>query len=184
MDIEGVFTVWCDGQLVGRSSLDYIANTSEVKFGDFTATRYGEQLIAIRMLPRQAQCAHAPLEKIKEYQARRDAIELELRAPGGRAIPTDDIEITDLDWLMTLAPSISTDEWEMDAGMANLELVEELDRRPGEDLDDLIPAELLECDEGIDARDSDGCEIVAYEPDGNASEFPRYQIQVRIKNGG
>ena len=187
MQTRPLFTVWSDGRLVGESALDYIANTSEVKFGDFIATRFGEQLIAIRMLPRQAVCAHAPWTKIEEYQARRDAIRLELRAPNGNSIRTDDIEITDLDWLMTLVRPHEKDDWESDIELADAELQQELDRdkRERDEEHDLIPRELLDQEwETIDVEAPDFSQEAASEGEGEAMDFPRYQIQVWISNGG
>lgn len=180
-----LFTVWSDGELVGATALDYIANTSEVKFGDFTATEFGERAIAIRMSLRKALCARAPLDEIEALHACREAVPLELRAPDGRVISTDDIEITDLDWLLTLASrNEEEDDWESDVKLAEFELQEELDPDEGE-CEPLIPPELLESDENDFAfEDLDLSDADEGDPDAPPRQFPRYQIQVRVSHGG
>jgi hypothetical protein len=187
------YTVWSNDRLVGESALDYLANTSQHKMGDFTATEYGEQLIPILMAPRKAVCAHAELEQVELLYTRRETIPLELRGPDGRVIPTDHIEITDLEWLLSLTPVApqSDDTWESDVELAESEFIEEL--QPEDEhrdvLKDLLPPEWTEpaqdplrFDE-FDIPDLEFGEIVD-DPNAPPPEFPRYQIQVEIKNGG
>jgi hypothetical protein len=184
------FTVWSGGELVGETHLDYLANTSEVKFGDFTATELGERIIAIRMSPRKALCAHAPWKEIQALHACREAVPLELRAPDGREIPTEDIEITDLEWLASLRHVGGDDEsWEDDLRFAEADLMEELQSEPlfRDELMELLPANSAEFADELLTDDlwTDDC---AEPTDDNADsppvEFPRYQIQVHIKGGG
>ena len=184
MQIGTAFTVWSDGQLVGESALDYVANTSEVKFGDFVATEFGERVIAIRMAPRKAVCARAPLDEIEALYAFRQVVPMELRAPNGSVVPTDDIEITDLEWLVTLLPpgGHRSDDWQADLELAEFELEEELFQE--KETNPLIPPELLES--GIEACELEEIEFCGETDagDGPDQEFPRYQIQVHIKGGG
>ena len=149
------YTVWSNDRLVGETDLDYITNTSESKFGDFDATEYGEQIISDRMAPRKAVCARASLDEVEQANRQRESIPLELRAPDGRVVATDDIEITDLEWLLSLAPLHPiADDWRAD-----------LDQPTEFDEFDVPEMELADGDEP-------------------PPDFPRYQIQVRIKNGG
>lgn len=179
------FTVWNEGCLVGETHLDYVANTSEVKFGDFTATEYGERVIAIRMAPRKALCAHAPWREIQALYACREAAALELRARDGRVVPTDDIEITDLEWLASLVPAEGFEEsWEDDLRFAELESLEELQPASPfrDDITDLFPTDWIELQDDLPADD---CDLFSEtDPEAPPLEFPRYQIQVSIKGGG
>jgi hypothetical protein len=182
------YTVWSDDRLVGQSALDYVANTSEVKFGDFDATEYGEQLIAILMAPRVALCARAPLHEIDALHARSTAVKLELRAPDGRRVPIDDIAITDLEWLLTLVPPDGAEEsWETDLEQAAEELYSELEPEESVDaaLDDLLPPEWQQEEvEGFSIEEFDVRDLELGDADAPPPEVPRYQIQVRIANGG
>jgi hypothetical protein len=180
------YSVWCNDRLVGETDLDYIANTSEHKMGDFEASEYGEQLIPVLMAPRKAVCAHAPMEVIERLYTTREQVKLELRASDGRVIPTDHIEITDLEWLLSLAGDIE-DDWQSDLAMAEAELAMELEPpedEEGEQLD-VIPPEWLD-DEDEDALfdEFDVPDIELEDPNAPPPNFPRYQIQVTITNGG
>ena len=159
------YTIWSNDRLVGESDLDYLTNTSELKLGDFTATEHGEEIIAVLMAPRQAVCSRAPYDEIEALCTRRESVPLELRSPSGRVIPTDDIEITDLEWLLSLTPvAWRDDDWQPDVDMP--ELHADLETLPDLDLDEF-----------------DVPDIEIAEPD-QQPMYPRYQIQVRIKGGG
>jgi hypothetical protein len=164
------YTVWSNDRLVGETDLDYIANTSEAKMGDFVATEFGDEIISVLMAPRKAVCAHAALEEVEALYTQRETIPLELRAPGGRVIPTDDIEITDLDWLLSLASADLQDNgWEPDLDAAlEAERVDELDQLLDE----------------FDVPEVEMSELELPEPSASQPVYPRYQIQVRIKGGG
>jgi len=180
------YTVWHNDRLVGESDLDYVANTSELKFGDFTATEYGESLIRVLMAPRQAVCARASLAEIEALYSRRQTIQLELRAPDGRVIPTDNIEITDLDWLVTLGAD-SPDDWQADLELARADLHEELlagDDDESERIDVLPPEWLNDDHDEPDFDEFDVPDLEFSDQDMAPQEFPRYQIQVRIQHGG
>ena len=181
------YTVWSNDRLIGESDLDYIANTSQVKFGDFSATEFGEQIITLRMAPRKAVCAHASLDEVEALHKQRESIPLELRAPDGRVIPTDDIEITDLDWLLTLAPLHPVeDDWQGDLEMAEFELREELEPedRFQDPLRELLPPEWLDQEDEPAFDEFDIPDVEFGEEDAPPPNFPRYQIQVHIKHGG
>jgi hypothetical protein len=159
------YTVWSNDRLVGESDLDYLTNTSELKLGDFTATEDGEAIIAILMAPRQAVCSRAPYDEIESLCTQRESVPLELRGPNGRVIPTDDIEITDLEWLLSLTPvDWRDDDWQPDVDMPELQA----------DLEALAELDLDE----FDVPD------IELDPPGAQPSYPRYQIQVRIKGGG
>lgn len=180
------FTVWCNDRLVGETDLDYIANTSQTKFGDFVATDYGEQLIPILMAPRQAVCAQAEMEEIHRLYTRRERIHLELRAPDGSVIPTDHIEITDLDWLLSLSID-REDDWQSDIELAEAELMEELHPQEDDESErlDVLPPEWFQ--QEIEEPDYDEFDTPALEfgdLEDEPTDFPRYQIQVAITNGG
>lgn len=179
------FTVWSEGELVGETHLDYVANTSEVKFGDFAATEFGERVIAIRMAPRKALCAHAPSKEVEALHACRESVSLELRAPDGRNVPTEDIEITDLEWLISLAPTQDVEEsWEDDLRLSEFELADELQPEPPfrDELAELFPPDPADL-EDVSWPDDYG-EASELSADSPLPEFPRYQIQVHIKGGG
>lgn len=179
------FTVWCNDRLVGETDLDYLANTSEHKTGDFAATEYGEQLIPILMAPRKALCAHQPMELIERLYSRREELRLELRAPDGRVIPTNYIEITDLEWLVSLVPP-DMEDWRADLELAEAELALELE--PPEDEEgerlDVIPPEWLDDDEDPQFDEFDVPDLEREDPNAPPPEFPRYQIQVELTSGG
>lgn len=186
------YTVWSNDRLVGESELDYVANNSQHKMGDFTATEFGEQIIPVLMAPRKAVCAHASLEEIELLYDRRETVPLELRAPDGRVISTEYIEITDLEWLMSLAgPLESTpDDWQADMELAAMELQGELapDEEFRDELADLLPPEWLQMQsdpsrfDEFDIPDIEFADVE--ETEGPPPEYPRYQLQVQIKNGG
>lgn len=182
---SGAFSIWSEGELVGETRLDYVANTSEVKLGDFTATEYGERFIAIRMAVRKALMTGASHQEIVTLQACRDAATLVLKAPDGHAVTTDDIEITDLEWLISLAPLEPPDEsWEDDVRSSEMELREELqpDTLVLDELAELIHPSLFGADEELwSAEEEFSWESELNEP---LADFPRYQIQVRISGGG
>ena len=185
LELPVPYTVWCNDRLVGETDLDYIANTSELKFGDFDATEYGEQIIPVLMAPRQAVCAQASMDEIRSLFSRREQIALELRAPAGRVIPTDYIEITDLEWLLSLGRDFE-DDWQADMELAEAELSDELEPPvddEGERLDALPPEWITEeADDVFDEFDTPDLEFE--DPGAPPPEFPRYQIQVAIRNGG
>lgn len=185
------YTVWSNDRLVGESALDYIANTSEHKMGDFAATEYGERIIPILMAPRKAVCSRATLEEVEALYTRRETIPLELRAPDGRVIPTDHIEITDLEWLVSLVPPEPLeDDWRADVELAEFELREQFEpEERANALMDLLPPEWLQ-EEHDPLRLFDEFDIpdieFGEEDDPNAPPpvYPRYQLQVQIMNGG
>lgn len=179
---DRIFTVWCEGELVGESDLGFLANTSQVKLGHFAATEYGERIIAIRMAPRKALCARASWNEIEALEACREAAPLELRAPDGRIVSTDDIEITDLEWLCSLIPSEEAD-WQADLHESDEDLLELIlpETEPADELDDILEASISS------AEDLRSQEQWAFTPDLawlDESEHPRYQVQVQIRGGG
>lgn len=186
------YTVWSNDRLVGESDLDYVASNSQHKIGDFAATEFGEQIIPVLMAPRKATCAHASLEEIELLYDRRETIPLQLRAPDGRVIPTDHIEITDLEWLMSLATPLDSvpDDWQADLELADIELADALapDEAFRDQLAELLPPEWLQQQSDplrFDEFDIPDIEFgQVEEPEGPPPEYPRYQIQVQIRNGG
>lgn len=179
------YRVFCNDRLVGETDLDYIANTPEHKMGDFEATEYGEQIIPVLMAPRRAVCAHASMDEIERLYTKREQVRLELRAPDGCVVHADHIEITDLEWLISLSSDIE-DDWQADLALAKAELALELEPpedEEGEQLD-VIPPEWLddESDELFDEFDVP--DIEQGDPNSPPPNFPRYQIQVMIANGG
>lgn len=182
------YTVWCNDRLVGETDLDYIANTSERKFGDFEATDYGREIIPVLMAPRQAICAHAPMEEVRALFFRREQVQLELRAPDGRVIPTEFIEITDLEWLLTLGGDDRDEDWQDDMAIAEAELSERLcacDVDDGERLDALPPEWLDEEEMNEDSFDEfDVPDLEFGDEFASPPDFPRFQIHVGILGGG
>ena len=186
------YTVWSNDRLVGESDLDYVASNSQHKIGDFTATEFGEKIIPVLMAPRKAVCAHASLEEIELLYDRRETIPLELRAPDGHVIPTSHIEITDLEWLMSLATPIESmpDDWQADMELAEMELHGELapEDEFRDEIAELLPPEWLQ--EQSDPLRFDEFDIPdiefgqVEESEGPPPEYPRYQIQVEISKGG
>jgi hypothetical protein len=171
------YTVWCNDRLVGESDLDYIANTDEHMMGDFVATEFGEELIPILMAPRKAMMAREPMASVESLFERRQGIPLVLRDPAGAVMPAELIEITDTEWLLSLAPDIE-DDWQADLALAEAELREELapsDDDGSEQISADPPPWIDDEDEDLDEFDVPDVELA---DDGPPREFPRYQLQV------
>jgi hypothetical protein len=171
------YTVWCNDRLVGESDLDYIANTDEHKMGDFAATEFGEELIPILMAPRKAMMARESRDSVDELFIRREAIRLVLRDPSGAIVPSEHIEITDTEWLMSLVPDIE-DDWQADLALAEAELREELAPSDDDDSEQIAadpPPWIDDEEEDLDEFDVPDVELGNDRP---PREFPRYQVQV------
>lgn len=173
------FTVWCNDRLVGESELDYIANTADHQMGDFAATEYGEQLIPRLMEPRMAIMARASADEIRAAESRREALQLELRGPDGAVIPAMHIEITDTEWLLSLAGDIEGD-WQADAAISEAELLDELLPHDDDDAERIHadPPPWID-DESDELDEFDVPDVELGGDDGRPPrEFPRYQLQV------
>lgn len=173
------FTVWCNDRLVGESDLDYIANTAEHQMGDFTATEYGEEIIPRLMEPRMAIMSRASVAEIRAAESRRQALPLELRGPDGAVIPATLIEITDTEWLLSLAADVE-DDWRSDLESARAELLDELVPHDDDDAERIHADPPPWVDEESDELDEfDVPDVELGGDDGRPPrEFPRYQLQV------
>ena len=185
------YTLWSRGRLLGSSELDYVRTEPRVRWGALQPAEGAEALLAIaagvpeagialgRMLrdgardesmSTEARCA--AIHGLTEYAdlaaafVHRDALELELRGPDGAVIPTEDVDVRDTEFLLSLAGEEHERDW-----------WDDLDAMAGE-APDLDAAPLDESDL-LDEPEFDwAAELEEFEE----REFPRYQITVVLRD--
>ena len=116
------YTLWSHGELLGESELDYVRVIAELRMGDLQVTPKGltvferisqthaDGYYAMRKLNRDSAAGkvaeqdektlHADLAAEADQYA---ALSLELRAPNGTVIPTEDIYVKDTEYLMAIS---------------------------------------------------------------------------------
>ena len=161
------YTLWSRGRLLGETDLGFVFRPKGFRCGWLYPTSLGE-----RLMPAATGVAPALLTQWivgPDPTARADvlsavdheeALELELRGPGGAAIPTEDIAIIDTHHLLSLARSRVDDD---DDDVLDPEEEAEI-----EALVEYWAERELEDEEGLSEEET---------------EFPRYQIQVYLANG-
>jgi hypothetical protein len=121
------YTVWCRGQLLGESPLDFIRSMTKLRVGFLHATPLGEELLpqaggtcaAANALHRAArQHSDEDRARLPECAAflaaieKSESFELELRGPDGSVIPTRYVAVRDFGFLDDI------DEEELEAELA------------------------------------------------------------------
>lgn len=186
------YTLWSHGRLLGESELDYERVLARYRMGDFHPTDVGSRLMPIatgvspagielsrRMGSSGLKLFDDALRRTSEYAdfAAADdyyeALALELHSPDGSVIPTEWIDVRDLELLASLVIEDDPEIGESDAGN---------------------PEEL---DEGLDDEFSESWDEIFGGPDSNADVFaperadgdwrtadppPRYQLQVMLRD--
>jgi hypothetical protein len=134
-----MYTLWSHGELLGESALDYVRVINNLRTGDLHLTSRG-----LMVLDRLAQThadayysarrlhiepANESDEKslVADLAAERDqyeSLDLELRAPDGRVIPSEDIYIRDTEFLLAIDEERDDDDEE---SLKDLTLVDILD---------------------------------------------------------
>lgn len=114
------YTLWSRDELLGESALDYVRVMDNVRTGDLQLTQKGLVLIGRLTQTREdsyrsarrvnierpaagdeasEQALRADLAALRDQY---DVLALELRAPNGEVIPTDDIHVTDTEFLLAI----------------------------------------------------------------------------------
>jgi hypothetical protein len=187
------YTIWSRGRLLGESDLDYETAFPDSRFGDFNPTEYGEKLMPMATglsralidlsrsrdnwwsLPHSCRCD--AMRRTTEYADAKaaedhvEALELELRGPDGRVIPTSSIGIQDTDFLLQLGEEALGEFDSIDVGADALS-AEELSTI---ELDAAALEEWFHDLEDLD-REAEPWET----GDWKDRPFPRYQIYVEL----
>lgn len=185
------YTLWSRGRLLGESDLGYVRSMPRHRMGDLITTPLGDRLLPIATGVSRAvvEATRPAMERrrngeplaqeasgggedadIAEAIVHAESLELELRGPDGRVIPTEWVDVRDTEFLLSLA-------------------------REGEDFEDpladpdpeiqaAVEHDLALLDEWAEAREPDGF-WRDYDEDGDQpwvepKSCPRYQIQVRL----
>jgi hypothetical protein len=157
------YTLWSRGRLLGETDLDFVFREMGFRCGWLYPTVLGDRLMpaATGVAPALRTqyiigpdaTAHADLRSAVDQE---DALEVQLRGPGGEVIATESIGVIDTHYLLSIAESAVSDEHavdtDQDAGIATI--LEEWSAER-----ELVSFELTSAEE---------------------TEFPRYQIQVRL----
>jgi hypothetical protein len=160
------YTLWSRGRLLGETDLGFIYRENGFRCGWFHPNERGARLMPMATGVSPARrvewiigpdaTASADVQSAIDQQ---EALELELRRPDGTVIDTEDIGIVDTDYLLSI-PDEDHDFGELDAeSEAEIEA---------------LMAEWNEDDDFL--ADAD-------EEDDEETEFPRYQIQIRLVEG-
>ena len=114
------YSLWSHGELLGESALDYVRVTNTLRTGDLQLTQKG--LTVIGRLTQTRDDSYRSARRVNmersdsgvesseptlradlsALQDQYDAIALELRAPNGQVIRTDDIHVTDTEFLLAI----------------------------------------------------------------------------------
>ena len=114
------YSLWSRGELLGESALDYVRVTNNLRTGDLHLTQKGLTVIG-RLTQTRDDCYRSArrvnMERsdsgdesseptlradLSALHDQYDALALELRAPNGEVIPTDDIHVTDTELLRAI----------------------------------------------------------------------------------
>ena len=186
------YTLWSHGRLLGESELDYRPLFARHRMGDFHPTDVGSRLMPIatglspagielsRRIRRSSgvQLFDDAVRRTSEYAdlaAAADyceALALELRGPDGSLIPTEWIDVRDLEFLASLVI-----EDDLEIGERNAESVDELDNDFSESWDELLGGP--DYDAHVFGRELEN------DDDWRTAEPPpRYQLQVMLRDDG
>ena len=128
------YTFWSRGELLGESELDYVRVFPKLRTGDLQVTPLGLRVFerltqyradaycAVKRLNRQNPEDPSDLSTLNaDLAAQFDqyaAVGLEVRAPNGSVIPTEDIYVSDTDYLVSISGDADADdEGEPDAAL-------------------------------------------------------------------
>lgn len=157
------YTLWSRGRLLGETDLDFVYRENGFRCGWLEPTELGHRLMpaATGVAPAlRTECIIGP-----DATARADllaavdqeeALELQLRGPGGALIATESIGIIDTHYLLSIPESDLGDENADDA-----------DQEP-------------EVEAILEAWGADRDLVNLQPPSEEETEFPRYQIQARL----
>ena len=182
------YTLWSHGRLLGESELDYRRAFARHRMGDFHPTEVGSRLMPIatgvspagielsRKITRtsgQLDDAARTTSEYADFAAAADhceALTLELRAPDGSVIPTEWIDVRDLDFLTSL---VVEEDLEMDEG----------ESEPPGDIEDELSDDWDEILSGFDGdANMFGPDLENEEQWQASRDFPRYQLQVMLRD--
>ena len=186
------YTLWSHGRLLGESELDYRRVFARHRMGDFHPTEVGWCLMPIatgvspagvelsRKITRSSALglfdeAVRRTSEYADFAAAADhceALELELRAPDGSVIPTEWIDVRDLEFLTSLVV-----EEDLETGEGNAETLGDLEGESSESWEELLGG-----------LDYDGEVFAPERADDDdwrtAQPHPRYQLQVMLRDDG
>ena len=182
------YTLWSHGRLLGESELDYRRAFARHRMGDFHPTEVGSRLMPIatgvspagielsRKIMRtsgQLDDAARTTSEYADFAAAADhceALTLELRAPDGSVIPTEWIDVRDLDFLTSL---VVEEDLEMGAG----------ESEPLGDIEDELSEDWDEIHSGLDGdANMFGPDLENEDQWRGSRELPRYQLQVMLRD--
>jgi hypothetical protein len=122
------YSLWSHGELLGESALDYVRVISNLRTGDLHLTQKG--LTVIGRVTQTRDDSYRSVRRVNmersdsgeesseptlradlsALQDQYDALALELRAPNGDVIPTDDIHVTDTELLLAIDRELNEEE--------------------------------------------------------------------------
>jgi hypothetical protein len=176
------YTLWSHGELLGESALDYVRVDPNLRTGDLQMTERG--LIVIDRLTQVREDCYrsarrvnsAPAGTVEEVELKTlyadlaaqhdqyEALALELHAPNGSLIPTDDINVTDTHYLLKIDREREDEDKNLPEGALDT---------------DLDPDVLAALEEQMQELAEDNPPWVSREPE---REPARYQISVVLKD--
>lgn len=149
------YTFWSHGELLGESALDYVRVDPKLRTGDLHVTAKGLTIFdrisqthadgyyAMKRLNAQEICDEDEEKTLRADFAAEDdqyeALALELRAPNGEVIPTEDIYMQDTEYLLAIGAEAEEENRVEDPALGEsleaeaLQLVEELRAQIDED---------------------------------------------------
>lgn len=130
------YSLWSRDRLLGETDFGYPRDTSRWRIGDLAPTALGMQLLPVVASVNQilleagrdgrrgrkagvlsedaeVELFRTALADMKEASTHMEALELELRGPDGRVIPTESIDINDADFLAEFGREIEEQEPEL-----------------------------------------------------------------------
>jgi hypothetical protein len=173
------YTIWSHGKLLGESALSYVRVFPQLRMGDLDVTPEG--LACFERLTQHRADAYYSARRLREKKsldesdiktfhadlaAQHDgyeALALELRASDGAVIPTEDIYVTDTEYLLSIAND----------GEA------ETDDLPGEPQEELLHPDDLKA---LEDRLEEFAEREKWSPEAPEKEFARFQVSVMLSN--
>lgn len=172
------FTLWSRGELLGESTLDYARVIPHLRTGDLYPTEKGvivferlsqfraDAYYAARRINEKATFDESDLQTVHADLAAQhnhyEALAMELRTSEGVVIPTDDIWVTDTEYLLSIAGDADEDELSLnDVDESRIEAyVEEIEEHLRE-MEENAPPWL---------------------PDGPEHEAVRFQVSVMLRS--
>ena len=173
------YTIWSHGELLAESELSYVRVFPKVRTGDLVVTPKG--LTCFERLTQHRADAYYNARRLRKKESLDEsdiktihadlaaqfdgyaALAMELRAPDGSVIPTEDIYVTDTEYLISIGN----------------EAAEEDEIGPDVPLEDLLhPDDFAAFEEHLEELE----EREKWAPDEPEKEFPRFQVSVTLSN--